>query len=489
MDRSLISRRAFLGASAAGAAFAAVGARRARAEARPGYGGRIVASLSSAPLTFDPLAAWTYADVTLIGLVFDTLYRVDARGRIAPQLAATLPEAASATSVRIRLRRGVRCHDGHELSVADAVAALTRAARSPLADWALADVDGIAADGNAIKLELRRAVAPLDLALALSAPQLSIVRTGKKAASGSGPFKLATQAAHRVELSAHEDCFAGRPYVDQLTLRWFDRPDDEARAYEVGDADVSLRGAVAFAGHQPKYATDVVDGTATWLAFLGFGRSNAAVTDVPGFRAALSQAIGRSAFKHIGSGERVVPALVPESPDLGGAVPDAAAQTARPDAAALRPAASLRLSLITDRTRLDDADVAARIVTGLDAAGVSASYEALEPGEYARRVATGKCDLWLGQLLAPTTDPLHEILLAFAAGGSRWAVGERRAGKLDRARALTEWSKRWPVVPLYHRAVRAHHRETLHGVGFDALGRVTFADAFTFGGGGAGGGR
>ena len=483
----MITRRGFLAGAAAGAA--ALGTyrlRRAAAEARPGYGGSIVASLPGAPLTLDPLAAWSYTDLTLVGLIFDTLYRVDARGRVVPQLAAALPEpVAGAAGVRVRLRRGVRFHDGRELSVADVVQSLERAARSPLADWALADVESLAGDADAIRFTLRRP-APA-LALALAAPQLSITRGGKRLAQlGTGPFRLdgaLAPASRRVRLAAHDACFAGRAYADQLVLRWFDKPDDEARVYEVGDAHVSLRGAVAFTGHQPKYATAVVDGTATWLSFLGFGSAHAAITSERGFRAAVSLALGRAAFRHVGSGERVVPALLPESPDLGGASPDAAAMAARPaDArAALGRLAPPRLSLIIDRTRLDDADVAARVLAALDAVGVAASYEALEPAEYARRVAAGKCDLWLGQLLAPTTDPMHELMLAFAAGGDRWAVGERRAGKLDPARARAELGKRWPIVPLYHRAVRAHHRETLHGVGFDALGRVTYADAFSLG--------
>ncbi len=510
-----ITRRALLRAAATGAAWAWVSTRpgrvrRAAAEARPGYGGHVVASLTSAPLTWDPLGAWSYADATLVGLVFDTLYRVDARGNLVPQLAAAPPEVVSTDAaghvVRVRLRRGVRFHDGRELTAADVAASLTRAAKSAAAEWALADVERVAAvaGGDAVQLTLRRA-AP-DLALLLSAPQLAITPAGKpppgKAPVGTGPFRVEASATRRVELAAFAAHFAGRPYLDHLTLRWFEQAGDEARAYEVGDADVSVRGAVAFAGHQPKYATEVVDGTAMWLGFLGFGRAHAKLTNDPAFRSALSLALGRAAFKHVGSGERVIPALAPESPDLGGAAPDATQANARPDAAhiALRDAAKqndelraalagearLRLSLIFDRTRLDDADVAARVVASLDAVGLAASYEALDPAEHARRVAAGACDLWLGQLLAPTPDPLHEILAAFAAGGDRWAAGERRAGKLDRARAAAEFGKRWPVLPLYHRAVRAHHRRTLHGVGFDAQGRVGFADVF---GEGAGGGR
>src|SRR5262249_27007619 len=75
----------------------------ARGESRPGYGGKLVGSLLSqpttpnapnAPTTIDPLLAASYAELTLVGLVFDGLYRVDAAGRVVPHLAEAMPTTA-----------------------------------------------------------------------------------------------------------------------------------------------------------------------------------------------------------------------------------------------------------------------------------------------------------------------------------------------------------------------------------------------------------
>lgn len=471
---------------------AALGARPAPAETRPPLGGKVVASLASAPIALDPVAALSYAEVSLVDLVFDTLYRVDGHGRVVPHLAEAPPAiAADGLEVRVRVRRGVVFHDGKPLGAADIVASLRRAASAPATEWALAPVKKIAQDGDVVVFTLRRTTE--DLALLLSIPQLAITPGGKapgRTPVGSGPFalkKLADGSRGRVELEAAPDHFAGRPYLDRLVLRWFDRPDDEARAYEAGDADASLRGAVAFAGHTPKHATVAVDGGATILVYLGFGRAHPGLDADPDFRRAVSLAIGRGAFRHVGAGERVVPALAPESPDLGGPAPTAAELGARPDEArkALARASArhdtrVKLEILVDVTRPEDAEAAARVVAALDDLGLSAAYVTLDPKEYARRVAAGACDLYVGQLVAPTTDGRHEIAAAFAAGGDRWPVARLADGTFTREAALAAFAERLPVVPLYHRSVRAHHRKALHGVAFDALGRLGWADVFVF---------
>src|SRR5687767_6426857 len=95
-------------------------AQAAAAETRPSLGGRAVASLPSAPGTFDPVEARSAADVLLAGLVFDGLYRHDAAGRVVPHLAESLPAlSADGLEARIALRAGVRFHDGRPVRPAD----------------------------------------------------------------------------------------------------------------------------------------------------------------------------------------------------------------------------------------------------------------------------------------------------------------------------------------------------------------------------------
>jgi peptide/nickel transport system substrate-binding protein len=467
-------------------------AASARGELRPRHGGRMVGTLGSAPATVDPLAAQSYAEVVLAGLVFDTLYRLDEQGQPVPHLADGLPDVSSdGLTVTIRVRKGIRFHDNRALGASDVAASLKRAQNAQATQWALAPVKTIRRDGDTVVLALSRPTP--ELAALLAIPQLAITNAGKapttRSLIGTGPFKVTRVAldARKIELEAAKAHLGGRPYADAITLRWFEDSQEEARGYEAGDSHVSLHGSVVSAGRQPKHPTAAVDSPATILVYLGFGKSHPAIDSSVHFRRAVSLALNRDGFKRVGSGERVVPATLPESTDLGGLTPPANETVARAaDATAElekvdRPIPALEL--VIDETRPDDAQLATRIVSALDRAGVTVSITALSPKDFLRRVGSGQCDLYLGQLVAPTSDVVHEYAAAFAAGGDGWAVQRMEKGDLTRDAAAGEFAAKLPVVPLYHRAVRAHHRKTVVGLAFDAIGRLGWADASLAGGG------
>jgi peptide/nickel transport system substrate-binding protein len=451
----------------------------AGAETRQRYGGKIVASLLSGPASWDPLEARSHAEVTLAGLVFDGLYGLDERGQVVPRLAAAPPSfSANGLEAHIELRPGVLWHDNKPVRAADVVASLTRAR----GHWALAPVAKVARDKDQVVLTLRRATP--ELAELLATPQLAITQGGKaptaRAYVGTGPFSAKIAAGERrVDLLAFPEHWAGRPYLDRVKLRWFTDADAEARAYEAGESDASLRGQVAFAGHTPKYATATVEGTATTLVYLGFGKAHAIDSRIE-LRRALSLAMNRAALKNVGSGERVVPALLPESPDLGGRAVSAADAAARlADARAALDGAGKtgdRLEVLVDATRPEDGDIAGRVVKALDELGVAASWRAVEPAELEKLIDAGRYDIVVGQLVAPGADVRWEYAAAFAAGGDDWAETALRKGAFALADARKEFAARLPIVPLVHRAVKAHHKKTLAGVAFDGLGRLGWAD-------------
>ena len=474
---------------------------RARAETRPAYGGAITASLLSEPVTIDPVAARTHAEVMLGSLIFDTLYRIDESGVAAPHVAAELPRLGERPlEVRIRLREGIGFHDGAALEVDDVVASLRRTAKSR-SGWILAPVKKITSADGELVIELRRETP--ELPALLTATATAITPGGKapslRQANGSGPFRLASfsRSKRRAILAAAPRHFGGRPYLDRVELRWYERGDEEARLFESGKVELSLRGAVAFSGHQPKYATDEVEGAATVLSFVGFGKAHAAVTNHRDFRAALSLAIGRNGFGGIGSGERVVATLHPAALDSGGAATSREQRQVQVKAAraALRRAGrevtalaaviartdQLRLEIIIDSSRPDDREIAEKVVAALYRLGLAAKITALSATEFVARVGSGKCDLYVGQLAAPAPTAELATAAAFAIGGDRWAERALTRAPLDGAAAAREFAKRLPIVPLFHRALRVHHRSDVRGVAFDSISRLAFADVFMFG--------
>jgi peptide/nickel transport system substrate-binding protein len=475
-----------------------LGAAPAAGEGRPRYGGAVEAALLGAPATLDPALAQSHAELTVATLVFDTLYQLAPDGSARPHLAAGPPALDERQLVaRITIRHGVRFHDGSEVTAADVAASLERLRGTP-ARWLVATVTKLRIDGDVVELTLRSPLPALATLLAL--PQASVTRGGHAPGEhpiGSGPFAIERldRAKRQLTLRAFDDHFAGRPYLDQLALRWYDTADGEARRFETGAAQLSVRGVAAFAGAQPTYKAEVREGPAALLVYVGFGKRHAEITGERAFRAALDLALARGGLANIGVGERVVPTRSPIPVEAGGVALDAAGRDGDPDgaraalvaAAAKAPAlaagqlAATPLELLVEDTRPDDREIAERVVRALDRLGVTATIAAVPAVTLRERVARGTVDLWIGQLASPLAVGAAWWAAAFAEGGDDATAARVVDGRLGGAAAARGFAERLPVVPLLFRAVRAWHRSDLRGVGFDGLGRLAFADVFLYG--------
>jgi ABC-type transport system substrate-binding protein len=467
----------------------------ARGETRPRYGRKLVGATLGQPATLDPVRARSHAEAQLALLLYDTLYRVGEEGEIVPHLAVDLPQVSDdGRLARIRIHAGGLFQDGSPVSAADVAQSLDRLSRSDAA-WLLAPVAAVSHDGDAVLLTLRRATP--ELAEILASPQASITAGGRppgKRPNGSGPFALARGAQKKggLVLVPWERHFAGRPYADKLDLRWFEGASAEAHAYEVGELNLSLRGPVVFSGHEPKYPTEVTAGPAVVMAYVRFGRGHGRAFDNRDLRRALSLAIGRESLRSIGTGERVEPTPFPIAEDLAGPEPAAAdleVRLAEARAALARAAAAVKAlgarsswELLIDRTRPDDREIGEKVAAALFRLGLSCKITELDAVALDARLARGDYDLAIGQLAPPGPSPALQIAAAFAAGGDGWAAAQMAAAPLAIDAALAAFAERLPVLPLFHRSIRVHHRVDVRRVAFDATGRILYPDMFLFGG-------
>ena len=469
----------------------------ARAETRPRYAGTIEATLLGAPAVLDPVYARTHADITACSLVFDTLYKIDLDGVPQPHLAIAPPTYDDKhTTAHIALRKGVRFHDGTELTAADVVASLERTRAH--AKWILAPIGDIHADADGIVVALR--VPSADVAILFGLPQTAVTKGGKEPSDikpiGSGAYSVVTfdRKNHKLQLKAFDDHFAGRPYAD-LILRWYETPDGEARKFETGAAQLSARGVAAFAGAQPAYKATDLESPAAILVYVGFGPQHSQVTGDRAFRRALDLAIARGGLKDIGSGERVVPTRLPIPAQAGGQPLDQAALLGDATAAAgqlanaatrvpaLAPAAlpNLQLEILVEDTRPDDHEIGERVAHALDRLGIRSVVTAVPAQTLRDRLQKGQVDLWIGQLAEPVTAPGAWWGAAFAAGDDDWANTALASSAIDPVVAAKVFADRVPIVPLMFRAIRLWHRTDVRGLDFDASGRPCYADLFFFG--------
>ena len=479
-------------------ALCALAPAHAGAESRPKYGSVIEGTLLGAPVAIDPQAAQTHAELTLTDLVFDTLYRVGPSGATYPHLAMAPPQLdAARTTATIAIRPHVRFHDGAALAASDVAASLERL-RTGGAQWMLPGVTAVRATApDTVELTLRAPVPDLETLLAL--PQTAVTRGGKAPASynGTGPFRLDAfdPAKKLLRLRAFEDHFAGRPYLEQLELRWHDTPDGEARRFESGTSQISARGVGPFATSVPLFRAHEVEGPAALLVFLGFGAAHPELGRSVELRSAIDLALARDPMKSVTSGERVAPAHEPVPAEAGGAAPSAAARggdqaaaqaqlaaaarTVRP----LDPAArgQLELEILIEDTRPDDREIANYVVYALHGLGLRSKITALPAKAFRARVAQGQADLWIGQLAMPIASAPLWWAAAFAAGGDLASASAAAAGGLDAAAARQQFERRRPILPLVFRSVRLWHRTDVRGLKLDASGRPCFADVFVHG--------
>ncbi|WUI03516.1 ABC transporter substrate-binding protein [Spirillospora sp. NBC_00431] len=182
--------------------------------------------------------------------LYDGLMTHDARRRPRPALAAEPPRpSADAKTWTVRLRSGVRFHDGTTFGPEDVVATykalLDPKAASPVASSfrMLADVRHTGAD--AVEFRLKHPYAPFPHKLILGIVPSEAVTGGRVEAApinsrpvGTGPYRLAEwRRGERLVLTANPGYWGGAPKVQRLTVLFV--PDDNTRAQRMtrGDFD------------------------------------------------------------------------------------------------------------------------------------------------------------------------------------------------------------------------------------------------------------
>ncbi|UYN94706.1 MAG: hypothetical protein KIT25_22220 [Enhydrobacter sp.] len=173
------------------------------------------------------------------------------------------------TAYTIRLRRGVRFHDGTAMTADDVVFSMAGIWRKHAEPEAMEDVTGIEAiDASTVVVRWNRPVPPFAFGSLLCGPASFVVPrhlhdgadprdlAGDDAPVGTGPFRLRHWLrGSRIELERNRDYWRGRPPLDRLVLRPIDDAADRAAALEAGEVQLALFDAVTPADARRLVAT------------------------------------------------------------------------------------------------------------------------------------------------------------------------------------------------------------------------------------------
>ena len=227
-----------------------------------GIGGALMfaATAAAADLTIAFSAEVTSLDPHYVALqhntnvswhVFDALTRVDARARLIPGIASSW-HAVDKTTWEFKLHKGIKFHDGSELTAEDVAYSLVRPlsiAGSPggFAVYVRRIISKEIVDPYTIRLKTATpyGALPQDLnAIMIVSKKAALNATpadfdSGRAMIGSGPYKFVRWArGDRVELARFDGYWEEKPAWDKVTFRMI--PSDPARtaALLAGDVDV-----------------------------------------------------------------------------------------------------------------------------------------------------------------------------------------------------------------------------------------------------------
>jgi len=242
------------------------------AATRPHYGGTLRVAMQSAPNTLElpayssPAGYWDMARV--LSLIGDTLVKTDAQGRPQPALAAAWQCDSTAHRCQFTLQRGVKFHDGTPASAAAVAQILgvlhpewiVRAAGGTAGADSLT-IDSLTAGAlnisalNVSALTGAESSAPSLLAELALPRNLILTHNATGLPIGTGPFYIADfQPAKSLKLTASEDCWSGRPFVDQVGIEFGKSLRDQALALDLGRADI-VEAAPQAANTSPRIQT------------------------------------------------------------------------------------------------------------------------------------------------------------------------------------------------------------------------------------------
>ncbi|MDR1971192.1 MAG: ABC transporter substrate-binding protein [Treponema sp.] len=198
--------------------------------------------------SFDPHVGRQTPAVQVTNHIFDTLVQFEGTSsRIVPQIAESW-EQLSPTSYRFRIRRGIKFHNGADLTAEDVKFSMDRAVASSMISYLMDFIsETIIEDPYTVVINTHAPYAP---ALRnLSVPFAAIVPKAYTESSpdilarqpiGSGPYKFVSWTqSDSAKLEAFEGYYAGPPKTKNLVMKVIPEASQRTIALETGEIDLA----------------------------------------------------------------------------------------------------------------------------------------------------------------------------------------------------------------------------------------------------------
>lgn len=208
----------------------------------PDFGGQYIEGVVAQPRYINPILSQTSdADADLAELIYAGLFRYGKEGKLEKHIASDFSISEDGKVYTVYLKPGVRFHDGEELSADDVVFTLRAiqdpAYKSPLrANWQ--GVEVVATDQYTIVFTLKKpyfgflenltvGVLPKHIWENIAPDNFTLADYNLSQPIGAGPYyfeemdKDATGNILSVHLRSYADFFAGEPYINRVSFRFY----------------------------------------------------------------------------------------------------------------------------------------------------------------------------------------------------------------------------------------------------------------------------
>jgi peptide/nickel transport system substrate-binding protein len=239
--------------------------------AEPKRGGTLTIGLAQEPLVVDPIRTGSFTERQFGVPVYESLFDIDEKGKAVPFLAESYEVSSDGTTYRVKLRKGIKFHDGTLLDAAAVVANLERT-RNPANHCrcltTLQDVESVTAlDDLTVEFKLKVANAAFPTVLA-DAPGIMVSPTAFRGNPseiglkpvGTGPFKYSewVRNSRMVFVRNPDYWIAGKPYLDSVVLRGIQNTETMQAAFLSGQSDMVLQASYRFVAQMKKDSKYVV---------------------------------------------------------------------------------------------------------------------------------------------------------------------------------------------------------------------------------------
>jgi len=222
----------------------------------PKAGGSIVAAIEGEPGSMDPAFSYDFVSGLAVSSVTEPLLKFcENDQQLCPNLAESYTVSDDGKTYTLKIRQGVKFHDGSTMTVDDVLFSLNRV-RDPdvgsYVGWMLAKVaDVVAPDANTVVITLSEPDALVEYALATTAAHVVskafVEANGDKfgkpevGSIGTGPFTFVEWKSGDSQTVARFDDYwdkaNGGPYLDQITIKIIPEPTTRVAGLQTGEID------------------------------------------------------------------------------------------------------------------------------------------------------------------------------------------------------------------------------------------------------------